>query len=381
MTRRGPVRARGYRALMPTRVRRAIDQVKSALSVSDHPANPMAGTQDFDATAEAYRQAWCSPWVLRPSYWCTGGWIGGTERHPRLYVSHSMRLAWLALQHAATRAEELPAARHTRLVEQIEAATDRVHAAARTIAFRANDPSSDTTSPTFTAALDLAARTVALTDMAHHALDVDHGIDPAGLRRTAALLINDLHDAHRVLDTNRAHERTLGDYDALVAQHRVRWPLVHYRQDDWGYHSLCDPEQPTPVAYRPHWYSLSASAVRHEPTRLRVDPQTSEAHQFLKHARSRIAGSGLATDHPLADQIDHALSRFYGLARITSAYNLTGQRPCYTDGVERAHALFLAAQVGALADLVEERETIITDVDAAALRATATRLALPPAAH
>lgn len=357
------------------RVRSVIQRVKSALAVVDESDNPMAGTQDFEATTHAYRQAWCSPWVTRTSYWSSYGWIGDDDRHARVPVSHPMRLAWIGLRHAAGRAVDLPAVQGTNLVEQIDAATDRLHAAACTIAAR-TAPEADTSSPTFTAAIELAARTVALVDMAHHGLDVAQGIDPAGLRRTASVLIEELHDAHRVLRTNRAYERTIADYDTSVAQHRAQWPLVHYDQGDWGYHSLYDPDQPTAVAYRPHWYSLRATATRYEPTRRLVDAQLSEAHQFLTRARARVAASDLPSDHPLPDQIDHVVSRFYGLARITAAYNLPNARPCYTDGVERARALFLAAQVSALADLVEERETIITDVDAAALRATATRLTL-----
>lgn len=366
---------------MASLVRRAIsrfvDQHTTTVTPPETPTE--VEVPDFEKLAQAHRDAWCSPWVQRlrrdSDYGATS--IGDDHNLARISCSHEMQLAFATLQQAAIRAGDLPAVQGTALQDQIDSAIARVYGAARTLAGR-GEVYADLSSPMFAATIELAARTVALIDLAHHALDVEQHIDTVGLRHTAALLITELQQVHQVLGTQRVAERTMDDFDRFVEQTLSQWPLVHSDQWEWGsgYHVIRDTEKTIPVSYRPHWYSVRATATRHEPTNLYLDRPFMQASMALEQAQKTVTEAGLPSEHPLLDQIDRVRGRFLGLARITSAQNCLNIRPPYTDGVERAQALGLAANVTALASLVEERETIIADLDTAGLRNTARRLAL-----
>lgn len=158
------------------------------------------------------------------------------------------------------------------------------------------------------------------------------------------------------------------DFEALVRRCMVEITMQATNFGTW--HKIADCRQAPAMQVRRTWFGARSVKVNAQDT-LKCPALVRSSYDFLVRCRSRVARLMLAPGDALPGQVDAALRQVCEHAEATALY----PAPAFAGRSSEADAAaMLAAKVGALVILAEQREQILHEIDDESLAAQAAAL-------
>lgn len=167
--------------------------------------------------------------------------------------------------------------------------------------------------------------------------------------------------------------QTSQSYDALVAEYVTYLNAQWYESGDHPYsdYTILDVREPTITEiYRQNWWNRKKGHA--VPNTIPVTRQMSAAQRLLYECERKAKHLTLS-DGPILAQVQQAHVRLVEYAEVINTSHIGVDHRDTT--VEHRETIHLTASIAAIVKMLEQRENVLHNLDAASLRRTAAALA------